>query len=442
MQIKDIIFTEKHKLLSVLLKSGFAYRTQRGDEIIIACPRDIKDTLEENADLLTELEQAIEEKTKQKYKISLVVSDNTEGGESRSLPSQSILPGQIITSFHLNKEMTFDNFEVGNSNKMAFTVALRIANEDLSLNTRSNNLIYIHGIPGVGKTHLLTAIAWRLLERGKTIAVFTGETFTHFAIYKVLKSNTPNTDRRFYNNILNADAFMIDDIQYLSRKKQTQDVLKNILDRLYLPNKITVFTSNVIQDQLIGFNNLVISRLNDGYTVDIQPPDIEVKRALLTKYFATFHISPSAKIMDLLLSIPVASVRDLRKIATAIDGLYSVNPNPNVKDVENILQKNSGFLYPLAQAYISKILDKYISNESSVTLNTLKGKLNSRLLRELREVIIFESYTNNKKYTIPVIASIFQIGTTTVFRSIKNVEKRIAADPQYLENIKKRSAII
>lgn len=442
MQIKDIIFTEKHKLLSVLLKSGFAYRTQRGDEIIIACPRDVKDTLEENTGLLIELEQAIEEKTKQKYKISLVVSDNTEEGEGRSLPSKSILPGQIITSFRLNKEMTFDNFEVGNSNKMAFTVALRIANEDLSLSTRANNLIYIHGMPGVGKTHLLTAIAWRLLERGKTIAVFTGETFTHFAVHRVLKSNAPNTDRRFYNNILNADAFMIDDIQYLSRKKQTQDVLKNILDRLYLPNKVTVFTSNIIQNQLIGFNNLVISRLNDGYTVDIQPPDVEVKKALLTKYFATFHISPSAKIMDLLLSIPVASVRDLRKIATAVDGLYSVNPNPGVKDVENILQKNTGFLYPLAQAYISKILDKYITGKSSVTLNTLKGKLSNRLLRELREVVIFESYTNNKRYTIPVIASIFQIGTTTVFRSIKNVEKRIAADPYYLENVKKQFSVI
>ncbi|MFH0919703.1 MAG: chromosomal replication initiator protein DnaA, partial [Fibrobacterota bacterium] len=178
----------------------------------------------------------------------------------------------------LNKEYCFENFIVGQSNEFAHSAALAVSE---SPGTTRFNPLFIYGKSGLGKTHLLQAIGNFIAELSpekKIIYTNSVQFMEQYIKYIEIK----NTDE--FNKIYKScDALLIDDIQFLSGKQATQEIFFHIFNELFHNNKQIVITSDKYPKELDGLEERLISRFQSGLMVDIQPPNLETKIAILHK---------------------------------------------------------------------------------------------------------------------------------------------------------------
>ena len=430
MRIDDIINTKQHEFIANVLKNAYIHTSAEGDELIIICNPTAGYVVKSK--YYEELARAIEEKLGQKYIIKIMpsdIQDNSEYPENK---------GELITTVKLNPLWTFDTFEMGKSNEMAVSLASQIANHSfLGEAKRSNNFLYLWGEHGVGKTHLLTAIAWRLLERGLKVVFFPGSNFIDFVVKGL-------TSKKYFGDeikkLTNADAFLIDDVQYLSGKVKTQEIFKRILDEFNLPSKIAVFTADVPQHYLKDTKDEVTTRMMDGFTAMINAPDEELKKILFLKYLSEANIMLPDNILNALVSIPVKSVREVRKVAYYVESAFLLSPDPTLDDIKNALEKQSIHIPLVYESRIKDILYKFV--EDRVEISDLQGKIyGKKSLKELRDAVIYEAYTK-EKIAMARIAEVFHINRVNVTYIVKQVRKKIEKDQDYIENLKRRLSLL
>ena len=181
---------------------------------------------------------------------------------------------------HLNKTLTFDSFVPGDSNRFARTVALTVAEGT----GKDFNPLCIYGGSGLGKTHLLNAIGNYALVKDPGIKVryVTSEEFTNEFIEALQDpKHTQGQIREFNLRYREVDVLLIDDIQFLGGKEATLDTFFHTFNALYQANKRIVIASDVPPKNLKGFEARLISRFESGLTVDVKPPDLETRIAIL-----------------------------------------------------------------------------------------------------------------------------------------------------------------
>ena len=184
-------------------------------------------------------------------------------------PPRSVVPRSRPV---LAPHYTFDTFVVGRSNRLAHAAALAVAEHP----GEAYNPIYIYGGVGLGKTHLLQAIAHVTAPRGTTIYL-SAETFTNEFVTAV-RERTMEQFREKYRNV---DVLIIDDIQFISRGEQTQEEFFHTFDALFQRGNQIVMTSDVSPKLLTLLEERLRSRFEWGLIVDIAPPDVETRLAIL-----------------------------------------------------------------------------------------------------------------------------------------------------------------
>lgn len=216
------------------------------------------------------------------------------------------------TTIQKNKQMlhvnyTFDNFIVGNSNRDAYTVAYSVA-ESLG---QKYNPVFIYGLLGLGKTHLLHAIGHYAEKQGKIVIYTTVEKFMNdFTDHS--RNQTMDVFREKYRT---CDVLLVDEIDYIASKFHTQGELYHTFNELYLANKQIVVTSNTPLDQINGLSEPLKSRLGGGLITDLGILDEETKREIIKKKSALHNLVLTEKsINDLVANIG----DDVRKIESAI----------------------------------------------------------------------------------------------------------------------------
>jgi chromosomal replication initiator protein len=193
---------------------------------------------------------------------------NTDAGASA--------PSEAFDS-RLNSKYTFENFVMGSTNIFARAAAFAVAESP----AKAYNPLFIYGNSGLGKTHLLHAIghyALSLYPRFK-VRYVSSEEFTNDFINAIQN----NRSAQFLNEYRNIDILMIDDIQFLAGKDQTQEAFFHTFNALHDANKQVVITSDVAPKNLMGFEERLVSRFQWGLTVDIQAPELETRIAILRK---------------------------------------------------------------------------------------------------------------------------------------------------------------
>jgi chromosomal replication initiator protein len=178
-------------------------------------------------------------------------------------------------STYLNPSLTFESFIVGNSNQFAYTTAKSVAEKPGKL----YNPLFLYGGVGLGKTHLLQAIGNYHIDLGKTVIYTTLEQFMN-SFTSHLRSQTMD---RFRDKFRECDLLLIDDIQFLSRKEQTQEEFFHTFNELYNNNKQIVITSDRQPNKIAGLVDRLRSRFEMGLMADIQPPGLETKIAIIQK---------------------------------------------------------------------------------------------------------------------------------------------------------------
>ncbi|WP_055427957.1 chromosomal replication initiator protein DnaA [Bifidobacterium aesculapii] len=228
---------------------------------------------------------------------------------------------------HLNKNATFDTFVPGDSNRFARTVALAVAEGS----GRDFNPLCIYGGSGLGKTHLLNAIGNYALVKDPTLKVryVNSEEFTNEFI-EALQNTTQNQGQiaEFNRRYREVDVLLIDDIQFLGGKEATLEQFFHTFNALHQANKRIVIASDVAPKNLKGFEARLISRFDSGLTVDVKPPDLETRIAILRMMASMNHSNIPNDVLDLIAERFTENIRELEGALTRVTAVASLSNQP------------------------------------------------------------------------------------------------------------------
>ncbi|NMM99323.1 chromosomal replication initiator protein DnaA [Bifidobacterium olomucense] len=228
---------------------------------------------------------------------------------------------------HLNKNFTFDSFVPGDSNRFARTVALAVAEGS----GQDFNPLCIYGGSGLGKTHLLNAIGNYALVKDPSLKVryVTSEEFTNEFIDALQNPNQSQGQiAEFNRRYRQVDVLLIDDIQFLGGKEATLDQFFHTFNSLHQANKRIVIASDVAPKNLKGFEARLISRFESGLTVDVKPPDLETRIAILRMIASMNGSKIPNDVLDLIAERFTENIRELEGALTRVTAVASLSNQP------------------------------------------------------------------------------------------------------------------
>ena len=228
---------------------------------------------------------------------------------------------------HLNKNSTFDTFVPGDSNRFARTVALAVAEGT----GQEFNPLCIYGGSGLGKTHLLNAIGNYALVKDPTLKVryVNSEEFTNEFIEALqTPAQSQNRIAEFNRRYREVDVLLIDDIQFLGGKEATLEQFFHTFNALHQANKRIVIASDVAPKNLKGFEARLISRFDSGLTVDVKPPDLETRIAILRMMASMNGTSTPNDVLNLIAERFTENIRELEGALIRVSAVASLSSQP------------------------------------------------------------------------------------------------------------------
>ena len=196
----------------------------------------------------------------------------------------------------LNPRYSFETFVIGSSNRFAHAAAVAVAEAP----GKAYNPLLVYGDSGLGKTHLLHAIGHyvRNLWTGAKIRYVSSEAFTNDVINAIKDANTAALQRRYRD----VDVLLVDDIQFLEGKQQTQEEFFHTFNTLHNANKQIVISSDRPPKRLTQLEDRLRNRFEWGLLTDVQPPDLETRIAILRKKAAADRLSAPADVLEFIAS--------------------------------------------------------------------------------------------------------------------------------------------
>ena len=229
---------------------------------------------------------------------------------------------QQIDESNLNPKFVFETFVIGNSNRFAHAAAQAVANNP----AHAYNPLFLYGGVGLGKTHLMHAIGNRIKQNnpGMKVLYTTSEKFTNEIINSIQNKNT-EAFRQKYRNI---DCLIIDDIQFLKGKEQTQVEFFHTFNALKDANKQIIISSDRPPREIETLEDRLRSRFDQGLTADIQPPDLETRMAILSTKALSDNIQMPNDVITLLATNIATNIREIEGAYTKIVAYTSLMDMP------------------------------------------------------------------------------------------------------------------
>ncbi|HAM22759.1 MAG TPA: chromosomal replication initiator protein DnaA, partial [Actinobacteria bacterium] len=285
-------------------------------------------------------------------------------------------------SHRLNPKYVFETFVIGSSNRFAHAAAVAVAEAP----AKAYNPLFIYGESGLGKTHLLHAIGHytRTLFAGAKVRYVSSEEFTNEFINSIRDDKAANFQRR-YRDI---DVLLVDDIQFLSGKVQTQEEFFHTFNTLHNANKQIVVTSDLPPKQLPDFEERMRSRFEWGLITDVQPPDLETRIAILRKKTAQERIAVEPEVLEFIASKIATNIRELEGALIRVTAFASLNGSPVDVSLAELVLKDL-----IADQHGPQVTAPLIMQQSAeyygVTMNDLCGPSRARSLVQARQVAMY-----------------------------------------------------
>ncbi|GGR17416.1 MULTISPECIES: chromosomal replication initiator protein DnaA [Agromyces] len=222
----------------------------------------------------------------------------------------------------LNPKYSFDSFVIGQSNRFAHAAAVAVAEAP----AKAYNPLFIYGDSGLGKTHLLHAIGHYAMSLypGIRVRYVSSEEFTNDFINSIAN----NRGSLFQQRYRNIDILLIDDIQFLQGKAETQEAFFHTFNTLHDHNKQVVITSDVPPKHLTGFEDRMRSRFEWGLITDVQAPDLETRIAILRKKAQSERLQVPDDILEYMASKVSSNIRELEGTLIRVTAFASLNRTP------------------------------------------------------------------------------------------------------------------
>jgi chromosomal replication initiator protein len=361
-----------------------------------------------------------EVKTSIKPQVVIEVKNKLSSKQTPSDTSSSA-PQHSAHQSLLNPAYTFDNYVVGSSNQFAFSAAQSICEKPGS----AYNPLFIYGGVGLGKTHLMQAVGNRLQTQGKSVIYSSVEQFVN-DFTRHLRNQTMD---RFKDKYRNCDVLMIDDVQFLSGKNQTQEEFFHTFETLRNENKQIILTSDKHPKQIAGLEDRLKSRFEWGLITDIQPPELETKIAIINKKCEINRVDISKEIIDYIATIIDNNAREIEGILSKLHAYAKLmNQEITLEFTKNVLREQ---LKERRENITIDSIVKFVSKELNVKPSEIRSKGRSKNIVYARRVSIYlaRSLTQN---TMPQLAQYFGMKDhTTISHTMKKINELLKSDENF-----------
>ncbi len=322
---------------------------------------------------------------------------------------------------------TFDSFIVGKSNSFAYNMAEGVAKEP---GTKYNPLL-TYGNSGLGKTHLMFAIYNKMkADNPDAIIIYTTcESFFNELIDCISKKNM----QVFHNKYRNADALLIDDIQYIQRGDTVQEEFFHTFNILQQAGKQIVMTSDVPPKEMPGLHERLRTRFESGVLADIQPPDFDMRKAIIRRKCRELDMSLSEPVTDFIAQKIKSNVRQLEGTVKKIEAMTKVyGAAPTLEQVQDIIKDITNENEPVSVT-IEKIIDS-VSNAFGVTTSDIKSDKRQAEITQARQaaMYIIKEITDQ---TLKDIGSYFDKNHSTVVHSVRQCSERMEENAAYKSTV-------
>jgi len=402
---------------------------QENNTLLLYCPNDFKrHTVEDR--YVSQIAACLKDLYSVDFTVRFIstqeMEDYQNGLEGKKRP----------TSLFESGEFTFENFVIGPSNRLAFGAAKAVAVEPAA----HYNPLLIYGESGLGKTHLIYAIAHEIRQRdyGAKIVYIKGDDFTN----ELIQSIQDRTNTEFREKYRQADLLLVDDVQFIAGRRQTQEEFFHTFNTLYESKKQIVLTSDRPPSEMTTLEDRLRTRFEWGLLVDVQPPELETRIAIIKNKAAQLGLVLSDDIIDYIAKNVTANVRQLegtvKKIKAyhdLLDGDVESQESIN-RAIRDMLRKENEYI-PSVEVIISEICKYYRIDEKVV-----RGKQRDRDAVRARQVAM---YLIRKFGSISLADIGKEFGGrdhSTVIHSIEQVEQKIEQDTAFAETIRDITANI
>lgn len=266
------------------------------------------------------------------YSVIIMSSAEKKEDELKKKTSSVSTTNNIATQ-NLNPNYTFDTFVIGTNNNLAHAASLAVAETPGQI----YNPLFIYGGAGLGKTHLMQAIAHFIIasDPSKKVLYVTSETFTN----ELIESVKTNKNTEFRNKYRNIDVLLIDDIQFIIGKVSTQEEFFNTFNDLYMLGKQIVISSDRPPKEMETLPDRLRTRFESGLPVDIQIPTYETKMAIINKKSEALGIDFPYEVKDYVATNITSSIRELEGALTKLSAYSKLSHTPLTAEfAENTLK--------------------------------------------------------------------------------------------------------
>ena len=304
--------------------------------------------------------------------------------------SRASNPAGSVLETRLNPKYIFETFVIGSSNRFAHAAAVAVAEAP----GKAYNPLLIYGDSGLGKTHLLHAIGHyvRSLFSGARVRYVSSEEFTNEFI-NAIRDDKAATFQRRYRDV---DVLLIDDIQFLEGKIQTQEEFFHTFNTLHNANKQIVITSDRPPKRLEALEDRLRNRFEWGLITDVQPPDLETRIAILRKKAATERMTAPPDVLEFIASKIQTNIRELEGALIRVTAFASLNRQPVDLTLAEIVLKDlipeggepqitAALIIAQTAAYFGMSIDDLCSASRSRVLVTAR-QIAMYLCRELTDL--------------------------------------------------------
>lgn len=336
--------------------------------------------------------------------------------------------------------LTFENFIIGDSNRLAYSMAVSVAE---SPGKSTLNPLFIYGKSGLGKTHLLRAIQNYILETRpdmRVVYIDAQEFITEYSIAAIDHSKDKSSFQAFQSRYLDADALLIDDVQYFQGKSATVNIVFQLFNRLTDAGKQVVLSADR-SPKSIDIDERYKSRFNSGGTYDIQPPEVETKLGIIKSFIEEYKRSEGSwdlyvpeDIQMYIAEISSSNVRELKSAVTKVISQMTAFGNPDItlSDVKSLLENHfsAGALKKITVEAVQHEVEQYYQ----VSHADLIGTKRSRNIAYARHVAI---YLCRQMIDIPYndIGKRFNRDHSTIMSSVEKIEKKTKESRELQEEL-------
>ena len=418
--LKKIEFVEEFNnyiLLSVPTRFIRDWITSRYLDQILQCVRNYK------KDILR-----IEFKIIQKNEGNSVNINNKNSDYKENI---SFIKDSYLQYNRIDPNKRFENFIIGSSNKLAYEASHKVS-ENISV----YNPLYVYAGVGMGKTHLLNAIALEL-KKNKKVMFISAERF----MYQFVKSIKSNNMVKFKEYFRNTDILLIDDIQFMNGKEVMQEEFFHTFNALLDKGSQIIVSADRAPNKLLRIQERIKSRFSGGLVVDIQKPDYELRRKIVKKKLYEVNILYSEEIkipeeIQNFISFEIKS--NIRELTGAINRIISFsriyNKTPNLAETKIILKD----LLNITENKVTiDLIQTLVCKFFKIRKNEMLSPRRSRYLVRPRQTAIYLTKILTSK-SLPEIGREFSNRDhTTIIHSVRTIEKLKEKDQELLENINK-----